>query len=162
MRTLSSTAKTELNKRAGGDCWLWIVELSHASMTTLRYTENTQNVSFGGYTYTPMPMALQLPDDTGDGLPNGSLVIDNVNKEVYNAIVGLTGVVCKIGLVLGNQQGTTELAGGSLVQYKVTGYHADATTLMLALSLDMPYDEPFPGDCFSPDHFPKLFIEGTS
>jgi hypothetical protein len=160
-RPLSSLAKAELNLRAGGDCWLWIVEII-TSTQTLRFSEDPAGVTFGGNSYPYFPFNLNLPNDVEEGLPDGTLVLDHTDRTIYDAIVGESSPpTIRIGLVLGNQQTVTELNNGALAKYKITHREVDgdANTITLSCGADIAYDEVVPGDYFDQAHFLQLFIK---
>ena len=104
-RTLSSTAIAAAFAQETGEIPLMLLELSHTDITTLRYVNNTADVTSNGEVYTAYPIAANIPPvDSDDEIPRAQVEFDNVDLTVIQAIRGLsTAPTVKIAIILASE-----------------------------------------------------------
>lgn len=155
-RSLSATAKAAIYAAQTEQVFLLLLEISHASLSpTLRFVDNLQDVVSGGNTYTAFPFQLSLPDDQDDQLARVTLSIDNVDRQIVQAIRSLTSPpTIALKIVLASSPNTVE-AGPFDFTLRETEY--DALVVSGTLAFEDFLNEPYPVGSFTPNFFPGLF-----
>lgn len=74
-----------------GDVILVLLTISHPSISpSIRVVNNTQQITSRGETYEPFPFEVTLPDQREDAPPSARLSIDNISREIGQAIRSIT------------------------------------------------------------------------
>jgi phage-related protein len=83
-RTMPAALTAEKNKLNQTGVWLWLIDLTTKDgSTTVRYVNNTENITYGGYTYTAF-----------------NFTIDPVETGTEGELAALTVTISDIGLAL--------------------------------------------------------------
>lgn len=139
-----------------GEVFLFLLQLSHPSMTTLRFVNNTVDITSGGETYQAFPFDLAIPDDTADELPRVQLTIDNIDRRIVEAVRSIDTPAMFTLSVIRAADPDTAIAG----PYECTLRNVTYTALTVQGDL-WPFEdvlnERFPQHDFTPAHFPALF-----
>lgn len=91
MRSVSLQGLQSLLSEETESVWCFAVSLYPAEDDPVQYdpshfVANTQNVTFGGQMYTALPFEVTLAADTEDSPPQAKIRIDNVSRELSEAI----------------------------------------------------------------------------
>lgn len=92
MREISADGMISLFAEATGQVWLAALTLADPAnvLPTLRAVANTEDLDYGGHTYTACPFEWILADDTEQSVAQAKIRIDNVSQEISLAIRQIT------------------------------------------------------------------------
>ena len=155
-RTLSAAATQGVNAQQTAEIYLIILEIDHDDIASpIRVVNNTEDVVSNGDTYVGYPFEIALPPDTDQGLVNASLRIDNVDRQIVDALrVVSTPPTVAISVILSSSPDTLE-AGPFNMTVEAADY--DALTVTFTLAFENILNEPFPALRFDPPSYPGLF-----
>ena len=107
--TLPAEIILEKNKISNTSPWLVLLDIILSVSVTLRLTSNISEVSFGGYTYYPFPMAIQHIGESIDGsIPEINIGVSNADRVVQGYIESLNGAVdCEVIMYIVHQANLT-------------------------------------------------------
>ena len=139
-----------------GEAFLILVEITHADLASpIRLVNYLTNVVSDGDTYTAYPFAIEFPEESADAPPAATLTVDNVSREITDALLGLdTSPDVSMKVVLASSPDTVE-AGPVFMKLHVMPWTAFAVTGRLGP--EGVLDEPYPADTFNPVQWPALF-----
>jgi hypothetical protein len=121
----------------------------------IRVVDNTVNVHKGGNVYLPFPFQVTMPDEREDRMPNVQLRIDNVDKQIVDALRAIdTAPTVSLSVVLDSTPDVVE-AGPFLFTLRRGTY--DVNSVVGDLEYEDVLREPIPGDTFTPSNFPGVF-----
>ena len=155
-RNLSTAFKTVIYKQQTGETFLFLLEIDHDDLDTpLRFVNNTENVTSDSNVYTAFPFEISLPSDREDQLPTVVLAIDNIDRTLVETIRDITSPpTASVSVIMASDPDTIE-AGPYDFTIKDANYTAEVVTSNLAFEDIL--NEAYPGDSFTPNHFPALF-----
>lgn len=155
-RTVSSSALSAINANETGEVFLILLTISHASLSpSIRVTSNAEDVTSNGDTFVPFPFDITLPADTDQIAAGARLAIDNVDRQIVQAVRNLTSApTVLIQIVRAADPDTIE---AQFVDFKLTNVTYDALRVEGDLTIEDFTAEPFPSANFSPSLFPGLF-----
>lgn len=79
----SANARKEISKVNASNLPLTLLEITHVDLVTpVRVVNDRQDIVFETNTYTALSFRIAMPSDLQKGLPQASLGIDNVGKEL--------------------------------------------------------------------------------
>lgn len=152
------TISTDLREEAwapASDLPLVLLTLDHDDLASpIRVVNNTESVTSNGETFVAFPFEVSLPEDNEDTQPRARLRIDNVSREIAQAVRQITSAVeVTIQVVRQDDPDTVELEFPSL---RLVNVRFDA----LAVEGDLEFEDltraPYPALTFSPASFPGL------
>jgi hypothetical protein len=156
MPALSTTARTAAFAPESGEVWLVLLTLEHASIDPpIRVVNNLENITSRGDAFIGFPFDLTLPDEKEDAPPRARLSIDNVSREIGQAIrqiVGPPSVLIEV--VLASNPDQVEV---SYPRFLLRNISYDAATVSGELMVQNLTIEPFPARRFTPGAFPGAF-----
>lgn len=154
-RSLSAAAKAAIHGAETAEVFLTLLTISGTGMSTLRFVNNTQDVTSNGDVYSAYPFAITLQDERDDQPPEVTLVIDNITRAITDAIRSLAAAPSvSIQVVLASTPNTVEV-GPIVTTLRAIRYTHD--TVMGTLGIERVLVEPYPGGTFNPRDFPALF-----
>ena len=155
-RSLSATFIGAMNAQQTGEIPLYILEIVHADITTLRFVNNSADVVSNGETYIAWPFQVAIPPvDAEDQVPKVQLSIDNVDQSIVETVRSITSPpTIRIAIILLSDPDTIE-AGWYELSLKDVTY--DVMTVSGELGYEDIQDEPYPADTFNPQEWPGLF-----
>jgi hypothetical protein len=126
---------------------------------TMRITASSVGVIYGtlsrGNNYVFLPMTLKLPDDDDSGGGQMTLELDNIGRELTQAIRAVaTPAKVKIEFVMDNALDTVDVL---FPEYMISTISYNAATISMALVVDDLTREPFPGLMATPGTTPGIF-----
>jgi len=156
MRNTSLTARQAINAQQTAEVFLLILTIDHADLTTpIRVVNNTENIDSRGDTYIAFPFQVNLPADRDDQISQVNLSIDNVDRQIVEAVRSLYSPAdVALEVVLASSPDTLE-AGP--FDFKLKSANYNALTVEASLGYEDILNEPFPGDSFNPANYPGLF-----
>lgn len=154
-RNLSAAAKQAIFAQETGEVFLHLLEISHDSIETLRFVDNTEQIVSNGDTYLPYAFRIALPGEFDDQLPTVHLEIDNVDRVILEGIRALpSSPSIRMAVILASSPDTIE-AGPFTFTLKAVDY--DAMSISGTLAFEDTLNEPYPFVRFSPGLFPGIF-----
>lgn len=153
-RTLSATAIAALNAQETGEVWLVLLTISNPGITTIRVVNNTENIVSRGNTFQAFPFEIELPGQDPDTPASARLRIDNVDKQIVEAIRSIsTPPNITIEVILASQPDTVEIAFSDLTLRSV---EYDVDSVRGELTFESIFSEPVTLT-ITPNRFPGLF-----
>jgi len=155
-RALSATAKQAIHAQETGEVFLMLLTIAHASLTpSLRFANNTVDVTSRGNTYLGWPFQVVLPQEFDDQLPVVQIQIDNIDRRIMEGVRLLTSPpAVTLEVVLASAPDTVE-AGPFAFTFKGCDY--DSLVVSGTLLFEDVLNEPYPRYAFTPGLFPGLF-----
>ena len=83
MRQYSSPARQNLLATSADEPFLIMLEINHPDLLTpVRVVNDVQNLTSNGNEYVALPFRVSLPDDAQGQVPQATLEVDNIGKEL--------------------------------------------------------------------------------
>lgn len=138
------------------DVWLVLLTIDHADLAApIRVVNNTEEITSRGDSFTAYPFDIVLPDARDDAAPRAKIEIDNVSREIGQAIRTISSAPSVlIEIIRAAAPDTVEL---SWSQFTMRNIKWSAGKVSGDLMLEDFTVEPFPAGIFSPASFPGLF-----
>lgn len=155
-RSVSSLTRQALYAGATGEVFLILLTIDHTSLAEpIRVTSDSVTTASRGNNFVAFPFDLSLPDDQEGRAPRARLVIDNVDRQIVQAVRSLTSAPSVlIEIIRGAAPDTVE---AQFVDFKLTNVSYDAQKVEGDLMIEDFTAEPFPAAIFAPSLFPGLF-----
>jgi hypothetical protein len=161
-RSLSATTRAELYASETGSVLPVLLEITHGVAgysNPLRIANNTEDLSYGGYTWLSFPFRFDPPDQSEDSsIANARITICAVDQQLA-AILRSTSTPATVRAVATfyHDDGTLvfeQIAAWTFTLRNVTG---NAETITADLIYEDRLDNEVPVDEFRPNTFPGLF-----
>lgn len=138
------------------DVWLPLLTISHPNISpSIRVVFNTVNITSRGEEFFAFPFDVILPSEQDDAPSRARLVIDNVSREIAQAVRSIrTPPSVLIEIIRAGEPDTVELSWPNFWLRNVTW---NAQQVSGELVLEDLVDEPYPASTFTPASFPALF-----
>jgi hypothetical protein len=139
-----------------GDVFLYLLALSHPTMDTMYFVNNTVAIISDGVSYMAFPFDLNIPDDREDEITRIQLAIDNIDLRIVTAVRSIdTPAVFTLSIIRAAEPDVL-IAGPFACTLRNVSYDA------LVVSGDLwPFEdisnEPYPQHAITPANFPGLF-----
>jgi len=152
------TISTELKQ----DAWsqesnlpLVLLEIDHDDLADpILLVNNKENVTSNGDEYIAYPFDIYLPDSKDDAPPTAKLKIDNVSREIVEAIRSISSPPTVTIKVI--RQETLDVIEAEFSGMKLRNIPFDALTVEGNLEFEDLTREPFPAYTFSPANYPGV------
>ena len=133
-----------------------LLTIDHADLAEpIRVVNNTEDVTVGADTYIAFPFEIELPGEAEDQLPKARLRIDNVDRQIVDAVRTVSGTPdVTLEIVLASDPTVTEM-GPFEMQLRSADY--DALVVSGDLVVEDVLNIRYPGDRFTPASHPGLF-----
>lgn len=138
------------------DVWLPLLTITHPDIDpSIRVVFNTQAIISRGEEFLPFPFDIQLPSEEDDAPSRARLVIDNVSREIAQAVRLIrTPPSVLIEIIRADAPDTVEM---SWPNFWLRNVNWNAQQVSGELVLEDLVDEPYPAGTFTPASFPALF-----
>tara|TARA_B100000700_G_scaffold189815_1_gene209165 strand:- start:36360 stop:36824 length:465 start_codon:yes stop_codon:yes gene_type:complete len=138
------------------EVFLALLTISHPDIDpSIRVVNNTENITSRGEEFVAFPFEPVLPDQREDAPSRARVVIDNVTREVAQAVRSTsTPPDMLLEVIRAADPDTVELTWPN---FQLRNVKWDAGTLSGDLVLEDFTAEPYPAGRFSPASFPGLF-----
>ncbi|MCD6262278.1 MAG: DUF1833 family protein [Deltaproteobacteria bacterium] len=155
-RDTSLTFRQAVYGQTTDEAFLVLLELDHSDLSEpIRVTSDGVDTISGGKTYISYRFDIRLPSDPSEGVTRGKLTIDNVDRQIVEAVRSISSPMSvKIMIVLASSPDTVE---AEFSGFELRNVVCDALQVTGDLSVEYFTSEPFPGDLFLPATFPALF-----
>lgn len=165
MRSLTPAALASINAQTTDECYITLVTItSDALVDPLRVADDPfellpvagqKGVVSRGDEYVFLPFDLSLPNQDDTGIGRAKITIDNVSREIVQAIRQTAGQInLKIEIVLATDVDTPEVA---LDNFILDSVNYDSLTITGSISVQYYDLEQFPQGSFNPSQFSGLF-----
>ena len=154
--TVSSTFKAAFFAASTDEVPLVIVEIDHDDFDApIRCVNNFTDITSGGDVYTAFPFTFRFPPHSSDELPLASITISAIDQTIIQEIRAIsTRPTVTVSLILASDPDTIE-AGP--YEFKLTNVEYDIFQITGGLGYDDFFDEPYPGDKYTPANHPGLW-----
>lgn len=156
-RSLSTVAKIAIFSQETAEVFLLLLTIAHPNLSPpIRVVNNQQDITSGGDTYTAFPFEITLPDEKEESIPWMRLAIDNVDKQIVQAMRSLTSPpTITLTVVLASQPDTVEVSFTGFVLRDVTH---NALVVEGSLMLEDVLNEAYSQHSFTPNLYAGLFV----
>ena len=155
-RAVSSLTRQALFAAETGEAFLVLLTLDHPDLAVpIRVTNDAVTTTSRGDSFVVFPFDLVLPDDQDNRPPRAKLVIDNIDRQIVQAIRSLSSApTVLIEIIRAAAPDTVE---AQFVDFRLTNVSYDVQRVEGDLTIEDFTAEPFPAATFSPSWFPGLF-----
>lgn len=156
-RALSATAKRAIFAQETGEVFVVLLELTHPQLPApIRVCSNGDTIIHDGADYVPFPFRASLLSEPDDTVPQATLEIDNVDRQIVEAVRSVSGqpISVRMKVVLASSPDFVE-AGPFDLKLRDVGY--DALVVSGTLAVDDVFTAAFPSPIMSPTTAPGLF-----
>jgi hypothetical protein len=155
-RTISSAARRAVFAGETDEAFLVLLTLSHDDLPApVRVSSDAADTVSRGDTFSAYPFLLALPDDADSRAPRARLVIDNVDRQIVQAVRALSGAPrVLMEIVRASDPDTVE---ARFADFRLTDVEYDSHLIRGDITVEDFTAEPFPANVFSPGFFPGLF-----
>lgn len=138
------------------DVWLVLLTIDHPDLSApIRVVNNKTDITSGGDLFVGFPFDIELPSDAEEEPPQAKLTIDNVSREIGQALRIITSpATVLMELILASDPDTIEVSWPGFI---LDNTKWDALSVSGRLSTENFTAEPYPAGTFSPAGFPGLF-----
>jgi len=160
VRTLTTDGLRELLARASAHVWLMLVEIDHADFSApVRLANNTEDVDYGGDTYSAFGFRMVLPPDAEDRIPEVILTADNVGLDLVEPLRTISSPPsADISVVRMPPDDSGAVLEAGPWSFQVRSVSIETMTMQLTLAQDADYlNEPRSRLRFTPIEAPGLF-----
>jgi hypothetical protein len=156
LMAITNTTKQAAFVQDTDEIFLALLTIDHADLSsTIRVVNNNVDITSNSNTFTAFPFRLQLPDQKPDAAPRASLIIDNVSREIAQAIRSIsTPATVLIQIIRAGDPDTIEK---TFATFNLRNVRWNASSVSGDLVLEEMEKEPFPAGEFSPAEFPSMF-----
>lgn len=152
---VTSTLRQSAFAAETDEVWLILLTLSHPDLTDeIRVVNNPKTVRSRDANYIGYAFDLQLPVDSDEQAPVARLTIDNVSREIAEAIRSISSApTVTMEIIRAAAPDTVEMTYSG---FRLQEVQWDELTVSGLLVLDDITTEPYPAGIFSPASFPGL------
>lgn len=155
MLEASAYFKSEIAVQNRSSQIVTMLALSHPAIETQRFASDVKPITVQGQEYRAFPFSFQFPGE-GDTLPEAQLLIQNVTKEIGEAIRSVKGeLFCMLGAVLREEPDQFIADYPRLVLRNASANNAFVTGTLAARSNS---NSAWPGVSASPSRCPGLHL----
>lgn len=131
---------------------LVLIEIDHADLAVpIRVVNNKENITSNGDEYVGYPFEIILPDSNEDSPPKAKLRIDNVSREIGQAIRTISGTP-EVTIIVVRQE-TPDIVEMEFYGLRLNKVSYDALTVEGELEFEDLTREPFPAYTFNPANY---------
>lgn len=160
-RSIPTTVVQAMNAQTTGQVFLVLLELSHSTISTIRLVNNTENITYGGNTYTTFPFSVALPPDDAESQYQARISIDNANRFLVQSAreLSATRERAKIKLIV-----VSDISSGvanetllTINDLEVVAISYTAEAMDITCRVESLLSESWPGYSFTPTNFPGIY-----
>lgn len=153
--TLSPALLAQLYGQDSNDPFLMLLTISHASFTTLRLVNNTEDIVSNGNTFTAFPFRVNLSVDDGESSREVGIEFDNVSLQLIDEIRTVTTpMAVKLEMVLASDPDFIQIEVNDLQIRNIT-YNKQTVTAKLIM--DDFLSTELTSEKYTPTLYPGLF-----
>ncbi len=150
------TLEAEVYKQETGEAFLVLLTISHDDLAQpIRVVNNQENITSNGNLFVAFPFEIELPGSGGNSLPEVTLRIDNVDRQIVQAIRSISGApTVTLEVIMAS---TPDVIEAGPYEFTLRNATYDALAVEGRLQFKDILNEPYPADSFTPSGFPGLF-----
>ena len=155
-RDISEKAEISANKPETEQIWLVLLTLTHPDLEgPLRLVRDNVDIRSGGNLFNAFAFDIELPTDEEGKVPRGKLRIDNVDKQIVDAVIaiGSNPINVLTQVILKETPDIIEFENGSLKLRSVT---CNEDTVEGTLTGEGFLKEPYPSGSINPTGFNSI------
>lgn len=155
-REVSTDALSEMFDQETGEVYAILLTLDHADLDSpIRVTPIGEGITSNGNDFSFLPFDISLPDDPDNGQHRARLAMDNVDRQIVQAIRSLNSApTITIQIV---RYSDPDVIEAEWTDFKLTRASYDKFRVEGDLTIEEFTTEAFPALTFSPSLFPGLF-----
>jgi|SRR3989304_6619060 len=155
-RAISASAKSALFASRTDKCFLALLTITHVNLTApIRVVNNGENITSNGNDYQWFPFDIEIPADSIDEIPKIRITISDPTRKIAPQIRALTtSPEVSLSIIMSDTPNTVEV-GPFVMTLKNVSW--DELTISGELGYEDIFEEPYPGDTFTPAEYPGLF-----
>ncbi len=155
-RLASQTFKDAIFSQETSEVFILLLTIDHADLADpIRVCSDSVSVISRGETFINFPFDLSLPIDSSEGPPRAQLTIDNVDRQIVQAIRSITSpATVLMEIVLSTDLETVEM---SWPDFEMISAEYDFLKVSGELTIEQFISEPWPQGRFLPSNFPGVF-----
>jgi hypothetical protein len=155
-RTISSLTRQALYTGETAEAFLILLTLDHESLETpIRVSNDAVDTESRGATFVAFPFQLSLPDDSEGRSPRARLIIDNIDRQIVQAVRNLSSAPTVLMEIV--RAADADTVEARFADFRLTNVSYDSQVVQGDLTIEDFTTEPFPANVFSPNAFPGLF-----
>ena len=152
---LSPSLISQLYRQESDVPFLSLVTLSHASFSTIRLVNNSENITSNGFVFTAFPMRIVLPRDDGESAREISIDFDNVGLDLITPIRTVTSFIdVKLEMVLASSPDSVQI---SFDELKIQSISYNKSRISAKLFMDNFLTTEMTSEKYLPTSFPGIF-----
>jgi hypothetical protein len=153
---VSNNALQALFAQETDEVFLVCLTIAHPSLLEpIRVVNNTEDLQRSSGLFIACAFEIELPQESGDTMPQARLTVDNVDGRIGEAVRVLNSPPkVTLEVVMASQPDTIESGPHDLILNSVS---IDVQAVSGTLGYEVLLDEPFPKDMFTPSNSPGLF-----
>lgn len=160
-RSIPTVVVQAMNAQTTGQVFLTLLEISHSTIATLRLVNNTENVTYGGNTYTSFPFSVTLPPDNEEAQYQARISIDNASRYFVQSARELSAsrerAKIKLIVVSDVSAGVANETLLTINDLEIITISYTAESLDITCRIESLLSESFPGYSFTPSNFPGIY-----
>lgn len=155
MRSFSPNLFAQMTARESDDPFLMLFTISGDGVETIRFVNNTENITSRSKEFVAFPVKLTLPMEDGDTVPSVKVVFDNVSLELVDELRAVTVPLdVKIEAVLASSPDDVEI---SYEQLKLGNIRCNDKTIDANLFFNDILNSAIPSEKYEPQTYPGIF-----
>jgi len=155
-RTISLAGRQALYSQETGEAFLLLVTIDHADLAApIRVSSDAVNTTSRGDEFVSFPFSLRLPDDSDEGLPLAQIQIDNVDREIVQAVRSITTAPTVLTEIVRGSE--PDMVEATWPDFLLRNVQYNALIVSGEMSVEQYLEEPYPAYNFTPAQFPGLF-----
>ena len=164
MKSLPANLVTEKNKLHSTDPWLILLEITLTDATVIRLVCNTEDIDFGGNTYTAFPFELSIVESNSTGqIPLVTLKVSNITRFLTPYLKDLDGgLESTVTITVVNAGLLSETYSELDMDFTVMGCEVDAVWVTWTLGMANPINRRFPLYRYLANHCAWTFTGGVA
>lgn len=152
---ISNQLLAQLLSQESNDPFLTLVTLSHASFSTVRLVNNSENIISRSETFSNFPMRIKLPSDDGETTREVTIEFDNVSLELVSKLRSVSSPIdVKLEMVLASMPDVVQM---SFEELKINSVSYNATTVSARLIMDSFLQTGMTSERYEPSNFRGIF-----
>ena len=146
MKTIPTNLITEKNLLHSPDPWLILLEITLTDLTVIRLVKNTENIVFGGNTYTRFPFDITPVDNNAEGtIPQVTLKVCNITRYLTPYLNSLDGGMdSTVKVIVVNSAHLTETYTELEIEFTVMECTVDSYWVTWTLGMINPINRRYP------------------
>lgn len=155
-RNISVTAMRAIFDQETEQAFVILMTITHPMLDDpIRVTNNAVDLISGGNTYIAYPFMVSLPNEQEDQIPSVRLTIDNVSRNLTEAVESISSAATVAFSVVRAAEADVIEAGPWTFKLRNVTY--DAFSLEGTIDSEDILNEPFPAPIYNPETTPGLF-----